>query len=40
VLATMLFWIFRVRLGRRFGRWPRRTAGRDVSVALAPEHAR
>jgi uncharacterized membrane protein len=30
VLATMLFWIFRVRLGRRFGRWPPREAGPDA----------
>lgn len=26
VLATMLFWIVRVRLGSRFGRWPREAA--------------
>ena len=24
VLAALIFWIFRVRFGRRFGRWPRR----------------
>lgn len=38
VLATMLFWIFRVRLGRRFGRWPRRES-RPVPTRLAQEHA-
>jgi cytochrome bd-type quinol oxidase subunit 2 len=38
VLATMLFWIFRVRLGRRFGRWPRRD-GQPVPPRLAQEVA-
>lgn len=38
VLATMLFWIFRVRLGRRFGRWPSR-ASQPVPTRLAQENA-
>ena len=40
VLATMIFWIFRVRLGRRFGRWPRRAAAQDLPARLAGEVAR
>ena len=39
VLATMLFWIFRVRLSPRFGAWPRRTPARDIPARLAEEHA-
>lgn len=39
VLAAMLFWIFRVRFGRRFGRWPRRTSTQDAPVHLQEQHA-
>lgn len=39
VLATMLFWIFRVRVGRRFGRWPRRAAADSAAARLASEYA-
>ena len=36
----MIFWIFRVRLGRRFGRWPGRAAAQQVPGRLAEEAAR
>ena len=39
VLATMLFWIFRVRLGTRFGRWPSSRNASRTSSRLAGELA-
>jgi hypothetical protein len=39
VLATMIFWIFRVRFSRRFASLPRRTAAPDVPPRrLIEEH--